>query len=169
MTHTHTHTHTHIHVYIIILYILCSPQPGMLPETVERHFSQSTTTDHTQQSPTASIPKHVQEPQKFTDGRRLFTQATDDVVPSQGNRMYVGLQLAIARPHQSEDGSTPKTVYTGNHVIHAQATNSEERPLQTLESLQNGCFPSVDACRKCQLDSQNLIKKLIYCSEVPIH
>ena len=144
----------------------------MLPETVELHFSQSTTTDDIQQTPTATAnafqnhqpkPKHVQEPQKFTDGKRLFTQATDDVIPSQANRVYVG--LTVARPHQSEDGSTPKTVYTGNHVIHAQATNSEERPLQTLESLQNGYFPFKDACQRCQRDSQNLMR-LIYCSEV---
>ena len=94
----------------------------------------------------------------------MFTQATDDVIPSQGNRMYVG--LAIARPHQSEDGSTmPKTVYTDNHMVHAQATDLEEKRLETLESLQNGYFPSMNVCR-CQLDSQ--IKKLIYCSQVYI-
>ena len=142
--------------------------------TVDLSFNQPTTADHTQQLPTATTnslltdcqPKHLQEPQKFTDGRRVFTQATDDIIPSQGNRMYVG--LAIARPHQSEDGSTmSKTVYTDNHMVHAQATDSEEKRLETLESLQNGYFPSVDVCR-CQLDSQNLIKKLIFCTQVCI-
>ena len=162
-THTHTHTHTHIHT-------LWSPQPGML-STVELEFSQSSTADHSQQSPMPTTNstyqpelKHVQQPQNFTDGRRVFTQATDDIIPSEGHRVYVG--LAIARPHHSEDGSTPKSVYTGNHVIHAQATDSEEQKLLTLESLQNGYFPTVDVCRRCQLDSQ--IKKLIYCSQVYI-
>ena len=89
-------------------------------------------------------------------------QATDHVIPSQSNRMYVG--LAGARRSRSEEYPTSKMVYSGNRMVHAQATDSEEKnPLQDLESLQNGQFPSVDTYRS-PMDSHT--KKLIFCSQV---
>ena len=139
----------------LLIHTLYSPQPGMqLPSTVELNSTQHLT--RTNSVPNCQ-PQDLQQSHKFTDGRRVFTQATDDVITNQCNRMYVG--LAIARPHNSED--LTQSTYTGNRMVHAQATDSEEK--QALESLQNGCFPSIDACR-CQLDSH--IKKLVYCSQV---
>ena len=154
--------HTHMHIHNINVCALCSLPPGIL-STAEYSSSCSTTSNYTQQSPrTNSVPNFQphdhQQSHKFTDGGRVFTQATDNAIPSLCNRLY--MELAIAHPQPSEELTSNRT-YTGNHILHAQATDSGGK--QALESLQNGCFPSADTYR-CQLESH--IKKLVYCSQV---
>lgn len=148
------HPTPHTHKY--------SPHPGV-PSNLELSCSQSRSvctqsqvhvpSDNLSGISQNSQLKHLQRCHKFTDGKRIFTQATDNDTPSPCNRVYVGL----GRPQMSEEQPTENHDHVDN-VVDPQVTDVE-----TTELIRNGYFPSVDTCR-CQLDS--LIKRLVYCSEV---
>ena len=87
----------------------------------------------------------------LTYGQQVVAQATDDDSPNAKNTVY----LKSAMPEPQESGSSA----TGNaSQVSDEATNEQ--------SLENGCFPSVDTYRKLSEKGKPLHLTLIYCNQV---